>query len=105
MQQRKLPRAIQVLVSPICQRHGVTWESIVTKGLGNQIRERTRCRAEIAHALKRRGLSLAHIGRYLNLDHSSVNYILKRYDERFGVRDPGNPFNLTVPDLSGEWAI
>lgn len=95
-----VPPRIMAKMRLIASTYEIPLELLRVRGYGHNSKERVACRGHIAAALRAEGISLATIGTYLNLHHTTVLYLIK---EHIPVR--AKQLEIPCPDLSGEWAI
>lgn len=104
-----LPPRIRTICQVFAQEHAISIADLVGKSQSKNI---VMARRKAIHALRRTGLSLPEIARYVGKHHTSVLSALRQ-----PLRDPKTnkvtqaPYQKIInweipcPDLSGEWAI
>ncbi len=91
---RSLPGAVRRVIAIAAEDHKVSAGMILSK---NREQPVVLARRQTCQILRRMGFSLPQIGRFLGIHHTSVLYAHQKLNPK--------RHELTVPDLSGEWAI
>lgn len=102
---KRLPPRVDSVMRTIAAEHGMTISMAISSARGCQSPIFVQCRAAMCVELRRLGLSLQVIGRYVGgMHHTSVMHLIRAYGPEM-QRKRQEAKEIPCPDLSGEWAI